>query len=53
LQAHREFVEVLGDLMVVVQAFIKIDLFIAVEIVQDGELIAAGHVDLAGDDLQP
>ena len=42
LQAHREFVEVLGDLVVAVEAFEEVDLAVAVEVAQAHELIAAG-----------
>src|SRR6185437_5280296 len=41
LQIHREFMEMLGDLMVVVEALVEIGFAIAVEVIQPGDLIAA------------
>ena len=53
LQIHRELVEMLGDLMVAVEAFVKIDLAVAVEIDAGlDDLIATADEDRAGDDLQ-
>ena len=52
LEAHREFVEVLGDLVVVVEALDVIDGFVAVEVVEFGELVAAGHVDFVVDNFE-
>ena len=46
LEAHRKFVEVLGDLMVVVEALDVVDSFVSIGVVKFGELIAAGDVDL-------
>ena len=45
--------EVLGHLVVVVEALVEVGLAVAVEVVQDHDLVAAGDVDLAVDDLQP
>ena len=42
LQAHRELVEVLGDLGVVVEALDEVGLAVSVEILQAGDLVAAG-----------
>ena len=53
LQAHRELVKVIGDLLVVVKAFVEIDLVVSVEIVQPHELIATSYEDLAVDNLDP
>ena len=47
LQTHREFVEVLRHLVVVVEALVEVDLAVAVEVVQDDDLIAAADVNLA------
>ena len=52
LEAHRELVEVLGHLVVAVEALVEVDLAVAVEVAEDGDLVAAGDVDLAVDDLQ-
>ena len=41
LQTHREFVEVIGHLVVVVEALEPVDLLVAVQVVQDRDLIAA------------
>ena len=46
LQTHREFVEMLGDLMVVVEVFNEIHLAITVEVSQANELVAAGDKQL-------
>ena len=47
LQAHRELVEVLGHLVVVVEALVEVGLAVAVEVVQAHDLVAAADVDLA------
>ena len=52
LQAHGELVEMFRHLMVVVEALVKVRFAVAVEIVQDHDLIAAAHVDLLLNDLQ-
>ena len=52
LEAHREFVEVFGDLVVVVEALDVVDGFVAVGVVEFGELVAAGEVDFVIDDLE-
>ena len=52
LQAHCEFVEVLGDLVVVVEAFDVVDRFVAVGVVELGELVAAGDEDFVIHDLE-
>ena len=52
LQPHREFVEVLGDLVVVVEALDDVDGFVAVGIVQSGQLIATGDVNFVVHDLE-
>ena len=41
LQAHREFVEVLGDLMVVVEVLDEVRLAIAIQVAEPHELVAA------------
>ena len=53
LQSHGELVEVFGDLMVVIQALIKVDLAIVVQIMQDHQLIATDQVNLFVDHLDP
>ena len=53
LEPHREFVEMLGDLVVVVEVFIKVDLAVAVEVAEADDLVAAADVDPARDDLEP
>ena len=45
LQPHRELVEVLRHLVVVVEVLDEIDLVIAVQVAQPGNLVAAAHVD--------
>ena len=52
LQAHRELVEVLGHLVVVVEALVEVGLAVAVEVAEDDDLVAAGDVDPPVDDLQ-
>ena len=52
LQPHREFVEVLGNLVVVVEALDGVDHLVAINIVKSGELIAAGDVDFVVHDLE-
>ena len=37
--------KVLGDLVVVVEAFDKVDFFVAIQVAQPGNLVAAGDVD--------
>ena len=51
LKPHRKFMEVLGHLMVVVEAFEEVDFLIAVQIMQYRQLIAAGEMDLLVDDF--
>src|SRR2546430_198502 len=43
----------LRHLMVVVEAFVEVRLAVAIEVVQDHDLIATAHMDLVADDLQP
>ncbi len=50
LQAHRELMKVLGDLMVAVEAFIEIDFAIGVQVMQARELIATSDIDLVLDE---
>ena len=45
LQAHRKFVEVFGDLVIVVEGFHVIDFLVAIQVVEAGELVPAGDVD--------
>ena len=52
LEAHGELVEVLGDLVVVVEALDVINRFVTIQVVKSGQLIAAGDVDLAVYDLE-
>ncbi len=52
LQAHRELVEMLGDLMIAVEALIEVGLAVAVVIMEADDLVAATDVNLAGDDLE-
>ena len=52
LEAHRKFVEVLGDLMVVVEALDVVDSFVSIGIVKFGKLITAGDVDFVIYDLK-
>ena len=47
LQAHRELVEVLGDLVVAVEALVEVGLAVAVEVAEADDLVAAADVDLA------
>ena len=42
LQTHRKLMKVLGDLMVVVEALDEVDLAVAIEVAQAGELVATG-----------
>ena len=42
LEAHGEFVKVLGYLMVAVEVFVKVHFTIAVQIVEANELVPAG-----------
>ncbi len=51
LQAHRELVEMLGDLMVVVEALDEVDLAVAVEVAQARELVAAGDEEFVAAEL--
>ena len=51
LQAHREFMEVVSDLMIVVEALKVVDFIVAIQVVQDAELITTGDVDLVVYDL--
>ncbi len=51
LQAHCELMKMLGDLVVVVEAFVVVGLAVVIGIVQDHQLIAATYEDLAIDDL--
>ena len=52
LQAHRKFVEVLGDLVIVVEGFHVVDFLVAIQVVEAGDLVAAGDVDGVVDDLE-
>ena len=52
LEAHRKFVEVLGDLMVVVQTLDKVDSFVTIGVVKLSELITTGDVDFVIYDLK-
>ena len=52
LEAHRKFVEVLGDLMVVIKTLNKVDGFVAISVVKLGELVTAGDVDFVIYDLE-
>ena len=52
LQTHRKFVEVLGDLMVAVQALVEVGLPVPIQVVQDRELVAAENVNFFVHDLQ-
>ena len=52
LQAHRELVEMLGDLMIAVEVLIEVGLAVAVQVVEADDLVAAADVDPARDDLQ-
>ena len=47
LQAHRELVEVLGHLVVVVEALVEVGLAVAVQVAQADDLVAAADVDPA------
>ena len=49
LQAHRELVEVLGHLVIVVEALVEVDLTVAIEVVEHGKLVAACDMDPAID----
>ena len=51
LEAHRKFVEVLGDLMVIVEALDVIDSFVSIGVVKFCELITAGDMDFVLYDL--
>ena len=53
LQAHREFVEVFGDLVIVVEALDVVDGFVAVMVVEFGELVTASDVNFIVDDFEP
>ena len=53
LQAHRELVEVLRHLVVVVEALVEVGLAVAVEVVQPHDLVAAADVDRPVAELQP
>ena len=53
LEVHRELVEMLGHLVVVVEVLIKVGLAVAVEVVEDRDLVAAADVDPAVEHLQP
>src|SRR6185436_3141394 len=46
LQAHREFVKVFGDLMIVIEAFNEISFAIAVEIAKPHQLVTASDEKL-------
>ena len=52
LQAHREFMKVLGDLMIAVEAFVEVGFLVAIEIAQHHELIAARQVNRVIDPLE-
>ena len=52
LQFHREFVKMLGDLVIAVEALDEVGFAIAIQIPQDGDLIATGDIDLVVDDLE-
>ena len=47
LQAHRELVEMLGDLVVAVEALVEVGLAVAVEVAEADDLVAAADVDPA------
>src|SRR5580765_1653080 len=44
--------KMLGDLVIVVKVFVKIDLAVAVQIMQPTNLIPAGNIDLVVDNFQ-
>ena len=52
LQIHGEFVEMLGDLVIVVEVLIKVGLTVSVEVAQADDLIAAADVDRLVDHLE-
>ena len=52
LQVHRELMKVLGDLRVVVEALVVIDLPVAVDVTKTRDLVAAGDVDDIAHDLE-
>ena len=52
LEAHRELVKMLGDLVVVVETFDPVGFEIPVQIMKAGDLVPAGHVDDAVYDFQ-
>jgi hypothetical protein len=52
LETHGEFMEVLGDLVVGVEAFDEVGFAVGVEVVEFCELIAAADEDGAVDDFQ-
>src|SRR3954464_2535071 len=51
LQAHRELVKVLGDLVVVVEVLDKVKLAIAVQVAQAHQLITAGDKQFVAAEL--
>ena len=53
LQVHRKFMEVFGDLMIVVECLVKICFSISIQINKLRDLIATTDKDFVIDDLQP
>ena len=45
LQSHRELMKVIGDLMVAIKALVEICFTIAVEVIQDANLIATRNIN--------
>ena len=52
LKPHGELVEMLGDLVVAVEAFVEVCFTIAIQVYQLYNLITAAHKDLIVDDFE-
>ena len=53
LEVHGEFMEVLGNLRVIVEILVMVGLSIAVQVSENGDLVAAQHIDGFIYDLEP
>ena len=47
LQSHREFVEMLGNLVVRIESFVEVHFSVSIKIMETYELVAASYEDLS------
>ena len=52
LQPHGKLMEMLRHLVIVIKALVKIGLAITIAVMQNNQLIPAGHIDFSVDDFQ-